>query len=124
MNDRELELRLRIMRAFAETGEPPPGHELDPGLLDALEKAHLVLLDEAGSLRMAFPFGAHDDGATVTAADGRSWRANCPWDAFGAAAALGLDAFTVECDGVTATEAALFHVEVPADRWWADIAYA
>ena len=123
MNDQALDLRHRIMRAFAETGEPPSLEGEDAAVVEALEGAHVIVRDAAGAIRMAHPFAAHDEGATVTAADGRSWRGNCAWDAFGIAAALGLDAFTVTGNGVTATDDALFHVEVPAAHWWEDPGY-
>ena len=123
MNDRELELRHRIFRAFADTGAPPSLDGEDPALVEALRQAHVIVLDDAGAVRMAHPFAAHDEGATVTAADGRRWRGNCAWDGFGIAAALRLDGYTVESQGVVATDDALFHVEVPAARWWDDPAY-
>ena len=123
MNDRELELRHRIMRAFAETGEPPSLDGEDPAVVDALRQAHVIVLDDAGAIRMAHPFAAHDEGATVTDAAGRTWRGNCAWDGFGIAAALRLHGFTVTSQGVAAADDGLFHVEVPAARWWDDPAY-
>lgn len=124
MNDRELELRRRIFLSFAETGEPPSLDGEDPAVVAALEAAHVIVLDDRGAIRMAHPFAAHDEGATVTTPDGLRRRGNCAWDAFGIAAALGLDdGFVVESQGVTATPGALFHVEVPAARWWEDPGY-
>ena len=124
MNDQALDLRRRIFQAFAATGEPPSLEGADPALIEQLEQAHVIVRDAAGAIRMAHPFAAHDEGATVTdERTGRRWRGNCAWDAFGIAAALRLDAYTVESNGVTATDDALFHVEVPAARWWDDPAY-
>ena len=123
MNDQALDLRHRIMRAFAETGEPPSLDGEDPDVVDRLVEHHVIVLDERGAIRMAHPFAAHDDGATVTAG-GRTWRGNCAWDAFGIAAALQLeDGYVVESQGVEATDDALFHVLVPAARWWDDAAF-
>jgi hypothetical protein len=122
VNDRALELRHRIMRAFAETGEPPSLAGEDPALADALEQAHVIVRDAAGANRMAHPCAAHHEGATVTAG-GRTWRGNCAWDAFGIAAALALEDPRIESDGVVADDGVLFHVEVPAARWWHDPGY-
>jgi Alkylmercury lyase len=122
VNDRELDLRRRIFVAFAETGEPPPLRDEDPAVVEALVDRHVIVLDGDGEVRMAHPFAAHDEGATVTA-NGRTWRGNCAWDAFGIAAALNLTDPVVESNGVTADETTLFHVEVPAARWWDDPAY-
>lgn len=124
MNDQALDLRHRIMRAFAETGEPPSLEGEDPVLVEQLEQAHVIVRDGSGAIRMAHPFAAHDEGATVTdARTGRRWRGNCAWDAFGIAAALKLADCTIESDGVTATDDSVFHVEVPAARWWDDPGY-
>ena len=118
----ELELRRTIMLAFAETGSPPDVSDADPAVLDALVAHHVIVLDDDGQVRMAHPFAAHDDGATVRS-DGRVWRGSCAWDAFGIAAALGLHDPAVRGNGVEATDDALFHVAVPATQWWEDIAY-
>ena len=123
MNDRALELRRRIFVSFAETGGPPPLDGEDPAVVAALQQAHVIVLDDAGAIRMAHPFAAHDEGATVATADGRRWRGNCAWDGFGIAAALRLHDFTVTSNGVTAADDGFFHVEVPAGRWWDDPAY-
>jgi len=123
VTEAELELRRRIMVAFAETGEPPGVSGEDPAVLGALERAHVIVRDSAGRIVMAHPFAAHDDGTTVTAG-GRTWRGSCAWDAFGIAAALGLPDYDVaDVGGVRATDDALFHVAVPAARWWDDIAF-
>lgn len=122
MNDQALDLRRRIMRTFAETGEPPSLEGEDRGLVEQLEQAHVIVRDAAGAIRMAHPFAAHDVGATVTAG-GRVWRGNCAWDGFGIVAALGLENAVVESGGIVAADDALFHVEVPAARWWDDPGY-
>lgn len=122
MNDQALDLRHRIMRTFAETGAPPSLEGEDPALVEQLEQAHVIVRDGAGAIRMAHPFAAHDEGARVTAGD-RIWRGNCAWDGFGIAAALKLDDAVVESGGIVATDDALFHVEVPAARWWDDPGY-
>jgi len=69
-------------------------------------------------------------------AAGRSWFANCAWDAFGIGAALGADStIHTECadcgtpldigvhDGHPDDTDLVFHVLVPAASWWNDIGY-
>jgi hypothetical protein len=118
----ERELRRRIFEAFAATGAPPPLDEADRRVLRALAERHVVVLGADGALRMAHPFAAHRDGASVTA-QGRTWWGNCAWDAFGIAAALGLSGPRVEDHGVVAAPGTVFEVAVPAARWWDDIAH-
>ena len=118
MTEKELDLRRRIMLAFAETGEPPSLAGEDPHTIRALVDQHVIVLDADGAtVRMAHPFANHDDGVTVTAQDGRSWRGSCAWDAYGIAAALELDDYALSEEGE------LFHIAVPAARWWDDIAF-
>jgi hypothetical protein len=139
----QLELRAAIFRAFADTGAPP-ALRCDE-TLRALAAAHVVVLGEAGEIVMAHPFAGHREGARVDAG-GRSWWGNCAWDALGIVAALGLAHATVAAQGiavevargdpdgdagtpieVAAREphagAVVFHVEVPARDWWADIGH-
>ena len=122
MTEQELTARRTIMVAFAQTGSPPPAAAFAPGILDALAAQHVVVLDERGEIAMAHPFAAHDEGATVTAG-GRTWRGNCAWDAYGIAAALGLEDPAIASHGVAAAPGVVFHVEVPAARWWDDVGY-
>ena len=122
MTEEELTTRRAIMAAFAETGAPPPASELDTAVLRSLHDQHVVVLDDAGEIRMAHPFAAHGEGATVTVG-GRTWRGNCAWDAYGIAAALDLESPQITSHGVTAAPGAVFHVEVPAAHWWDDIGH-
>jgi hypothetical protein len=89
----------------------------------------VVVLAGDGAILMAHPFAGHRDGARVEAG-GREWWGNCAWDAFGIVAALGLPDAMVSAQDVTLRvrdgepEAdAVFHVEVPAARWWDDVGY-
>jgi hypothetical protein len=118
----ERELRRRIFEAFAATGAPPPLDEADRPAAEALAERHVVVLDAAGQVRMAHPFAAHREGASVTAG-GRTWWGNCAWDAFGIAAALGLSDHVVDDHGLVARPGVVFEVEVPAAQWWDDIAH-
>lgn len=100
-----------------------------------LQEAHALVLDAAGSLRMANPFSAVATRFRVQAA-GRSWYANCAWDAFGIGAALHVDC-RIECDCADCgdpihvqvrdrrpdDESLVFHVLVPAISWWQDIGF-
>jgi hypothetical protein len=122
VTERELTARRKIMVAFAQAGSPPPAAEFEPAVLQALADHHVVALDEAGEIRMAHPFAAHDRGATVTSG-ARTWRGNCAWDGFGIVAALGLADATITSGGLTAGPGVVFHVEVPAARWWDDVGY-
>ena len=120
----DLGLRAEIFAAFAETGAPPPLPD-SPGLRELAER-HVIVLDEAGRIRMAHPFAAHHDGARVEAG-GRTWWGNCAWDGYGIAAALGLSAAEITAQGITVGldgGEAVFHVAVPARRWWDDIGHA
>jgi hypothetical protein len=100
-----------------------------------LHEAHALVLDDSGELRMANPFSAVPTRHRVRAA-GRSWWANCAWDAFGICAALHVDgrvesscpdcgeALAVELrDGRPDDESLVFHCLVPAARWWDDIVF-
>jgi hypothetical protein len=114
MDEHDLALRHRLLAAFA-AGEPLP--DADYGSLAA---QHVVALDEHGDVLMAHPFANHTHGARVDAG-GRTWWGNCAWDAFGIAAALGLAGPRIESRGVVAGPDTVFHVAVPAARWWDDI---
>jgi hypothetical protein len=128
VTERELALRRTIFESFAATGEPP--RVADRETLHALADRHVVVLDERDRILMAHPFAAHDHGARVEAG-GRTWRGSCAWDAFGIVAALGLDdalvtdtgGVQVEFRGGAPAGDAVFHVAVPAARWWDDIGF-
>lgn len=132
----QLELRRRVFTSFADTGRPPATlHRGDGALLRSLAEHHVVVLDDDDGILMAHPFAAHRDGARVDAG-GRTWWGNCAWDGLGIVAALDLPEAIVTANGVTIeitggvpttggapTTNALFHVAVPARRWWEDIAF-
>jgi alkylmercury lyase-like protein len=146
MDKRDLELRNHVYRRFAELGRAPglaetaaelglPAEEMEAGLR-RLHDAHWLVLEEDGAaIRMANPFSAVPTPHLVEA-DGRTWYANCAWDAFGIPAALGVDGHvasvcpdcgeTIEMDMVDQRpepDHGVFHVLVPARSWWADIAF-
>jgi hypothetical protein len=84
---------------------------------------------------MAAPFSAVPTAFRVDA-DGRSWYANCAWDAFGICAALDVDGrietTCADCDEPIAVEVRdrrpddetlVFHSLVAAAHWWDDIVF-
>ena len=129
------EERLRIHRAFIETGLPPQPSELWPAL--AAEK--WIVLDNAGRLRMAHPFSAVMTGFVVTCG-ARRWFANCAWDALTVMAMVRATeavplVFHTHCGGSgepmrievndtgPAGGEARLHFAVPIRDWWKDIAF-
>ena len=146
MDARDLGLRNATYRLFAESARAPSARELADetrlGEADVragwrrLHDEHALVLDETtAELRMAAPFSAVPTPFRVRAA-GRSWHANCAWDAFGICAALGVDgriettcpdcsdgiAVAVQ-DGRPEDESLVFHVLIPAAHWWDDIVF-
>ena len=146
MDADDLALRNATYRRFVELGRAPTAAELaatlDRHVDDVragwrrLHDAHALVLDpDMAELRMANPFAARPTHFRVEAA-GRSWFANCAWDAFGVGAALRVDC-TVDTtcpdcgeslrvivrDGRPDDERLVFHVLVPAAQWWADIGH-
>jgi hypothetical protein len=141
MNDDDLELRRRTYGHMVEKGRAPAADEL--GDRDAvlagwrrLHDAHALVLNPAtDEIRMLNPFSASPSAYRVEAG-GRWWYANCAWDAFGVCAALHVDGrietSCADCGEPIAVEvrdekpndeSLLFHVLVPAARWWDDIVF-
>jgi hypothetical protein len=113
----------------------------EAAVADAYRRLHdahaLVLRPGSTEIRMLNPFAAGETPHVVEA-DGRTWFANCAWDALGIPGALHLDAgrITSECpacgerlelelrDGELVRGADLLvHFVVPARRWWEDIGF-
>lgn len=145
MDAADIDLRNATYRRFVELGRAPTVADIaDIGAMgeaavregwQRLHDAHALVLDGAGEIAMANPFAAHPTPFRVETA-GRSWYANCAWDAFGIGAALGVDS-TIHCecpdcqtlidivvrDGRPDHTDLVFHVLVPAASWWNDIGY-
>jgi hypothetical protein len=146
MDDRDLALRNTTYALFVRDGRPPttedvaretgrPEHEVRAAW-QRLDHEHALVLDaESGALRMANPFSAVPTPHRVEAA-GRTWYANCAWDAFGILAALGvagrIETACPDCDeqlavdvreGRADDESLVFHSLVDAARWWDDIVF-
>ena len=145
MDERDIEFRNHVYRRFVELGRPPTFAELVDQLgpaeeteaaLRRLHDAHALVLEaDRPEIRMANPFSAVPTPHRVEA-DGRSWFANCAWDAFGIPAALHVDGHVssacpdcgepIEIDlrgGVPWPDEHVFHVVVPAEHWWDDIVF-
>jgi hypothetical protein len=134
----DLELRNLVYRRFVELGRAPTLDELgtDEAALRRLHEARMVVLEpDRLEIRMVIPFSAVPTPYRVEAA-GRSWFANCAWDAFGILAAFDVDGHIssscpdcgepIEIDVVDRRpEPAddVFHVLVPARSWWDDIVF-
>jgi hypothetical protein len=134
----DLALRNLVYRRFVELGRAPTMAELatTEEALGRLHERRLVVLEpDRPEIRMAIPFSAVPTPYRVEAG-GRSWFANCAWDAYGILAALGVDGHIssscpdcgepIEIDVVDRRpEPAddVFHVLVPARSWWEDIVF-
>jgi hypothetical protein len=146
VTEADLVLRNTTYSMFVELGRAPSAADvaerLDRDRLDVVEgwrrlhDAHaLVLNQHTDEIRMANPFSAVPTAYRVRAG-GRSWFANCAWDAFGISAALRVDGeIETSCpdcgDRITLgvvdervdDGSLLFHCLVPAARWWHDIVF-
>ena len=142
----DVELRNVTYAMFVELGRAPTALDVadrvDRDRADVVEgwrrlhDAHALVLDQhTDEIRMANPFSAVVTAYRVQAS-GRSWFANCAWDAFGICAALHVDgAFDTSCpdcgepisvrivDQRPSDDSLLFHCLVPASRWWNDIVF-
>ena len=145
MDPADIDLRNATYRRFVELGRAPSAAEVAgvTGVSETavhegwrrLHDAHALVLDGADEIGMANPFAAKPTPFRVEAA-GRSWFANCAWDAFGIGAALAADStIHTECadcrtpldivvrGGRPDDTDLVFHVLVPAASWWDDIGY-
>lgn len=144
--DLDTGVKLAIYRATAEEGTPPAlravaartgaSPEAVREAYGRLAASRLLVLEADGeTIRMAPPFSGVPTQHEVTV-DGRQYFANCAWDALAIPAALHrpgrvrsrceqskapLD-LAVGSDGPEPSTW-LFHTQVPAARWWADIVF-
>lgn len=147
MDELDLRIRNHLYSSFVSTGNAQTpdwaASELDlPAgeVEDAYRRLHdahaLVLWPGSSEIRMLNPFSAVATPHRVESG-GRSWFANCAWDALGIPAALRADGairsacpdcgepLELEVGGgelTTGTEL-LVHFVVPARRWWEDIGF-
>jgi len=146
MDEHDRGVRNRTYSLFVDRGRAPTAEEAAAfegvtrdELVESwrrLEEAHALVLDPAtDEIRMANPFSAVPTPYRVRSA-GRSWFANCAWDAFGICAAFGMDGHIetacADCGDAISVEVRnehpgdrdlLFHCLVPAARWWDDIVF-
>ncbi|MGK2851990.1 MAG: organomercurial lyase [Candidatus Limnocylindrales bacterium] len=145
MDTADVDLRNATYGMFVTLGRAPSPDEVAvaigiPGAAvrdgwRRLHDAHALVLDGAGEIAMANPFSAGPTPFRVDAG-GRSWYANCAWDAFGIGAALKVDSTIhstcADCqapldiavrDGRPDDLDLVFHVLVPAASWWSDIGF-
>jgi hypothetical protein len=135
VDEHDLELRNRIYGRFVDDGRAPSRAELgDDAALRRLHDAHALVLGDDGEILMANPFSAVPTPYRVEA-EGGSWYASCAWDSFGIPAALHADGHVSttcgDCgdpieidlrDGPAPADL-VFHVVVPARKWWDDIVF-
>jgi hypothetical protein len=145
VDELDRDVRNRTYGLFAELGRSPTPAEVaaaearTQAEVEAswrrLHDEHALVLDAHGGLRMLLPFSAVPTPHRVEAA-GRSWYANCAWDAFGVCAVFGSDGHVSstcpDCgdaieidirDHRPEPDDALVHLLVPASRWWDDIVF-
>jgi Alkylmercury lyase len=146
MDQAEIDLRNATYSMFVELGRAPTvadvGNRLRLDRADVVagwrrlhDEHALVLNQHTDEIRMANPFSAVPTAYRVSAG-GRSWYANCAWDAVGICAALHVDGMIDSscpdcCDAISLhvvdelpnDEALIFHCLVPASRWWDDIVF-
>ena len=145
VDEADIELRNATYRRFVELGRAPSAAEVGSAVdlrpddvrtgWRRLHDGHALVLDADAEIRMANPFAAQPTPFRVEAA-GRSWHANCAWDAFGIGAALHVDSvIDAECAdcreqlrievraGRPGRDDLVFHVLVPAVSWWQDIGF-
>jgi Alkylmercury lyase len=145
MDAADLAVRNATYRLFVELARAPTPDEVgaetghgSPEVATAwqrLHDGHALVLDGNGAIRMLNPFSAVATDHVVDAA-GRTWFANCGWDAFGIGAALHVDStihtHCPDCGDMIDLEvrdqrpvdpSPVFHVLVPARTWWNDIGF-
>jgi hypothetical protein len=147
MLDFDTTVKLHIYKVIAETTRAPTSTEVAQALNSSAEEVEaafqrlyqkrLLVLEpgDSSKIRMAPPFSGVVTPFLVEVG-GKSYYANCAWDALGIPAALhgdgdviASDAFTGEAmslqvrDGSPIPQECVIHFAVPAARWWDDIIY-
>jgi hypothetical protein len=148
VNELDLRIRSHVYSSFVSDGRArTPAEAADELGLDVAEvedayrrlhDAHAIVLEPGSTrIRMLNPFSAVETPHRVEA-DGRSWFANCAWDALGIPGALHVEEARVESQCPDCSEALelelrggelarggdlLVHFVVPARRWWDDIGF-
>ena len=147
MDEFDLRIRNDLYASFVRDGKAASVAEAAEALdltvadvSDAYRRLHdahaLVLQPDGNEIRMLNPFSAVETSYRVEAG-GRSWFANCAWDALGILGALHgdgrIEAACPDCGELLELEVRngelvsgrelLVHFVVPARRWWDDIVF-
>ena len=146
MNELDISIRNYLYGRFAEQGRPArvdtvsrelalPKTEVASAFRRLHDEHALVLERNTLEIRMLSPFSCVASAWRVHAA-GRTWYSNCAWDSFAVCAALRTDgrveASCADCGEPIEIEVRgrrpipdehLFHMLVPARRWWDDIVF-
>jgi hypothetical protein len=145
--DFDTSVKLSIYETIAETAQAPSAAEVARELgsplkdvlaaFDRLHQKRLLVPEpgEPGRIRMASPFSGVETPFRVIAL-GKTFYANCAWDALGIPAALHADAIIEASDGYSGEplrlevkdgkpvpQQCVSHFAVPAALWWQDIIY-
>ena len=146
MTDFDTTVKQAVYRHFAGTGSAPEPRQLAEQLgcssgdvRDAfarLQRSRVLLLQPEGeTIRMAPPFSGVSTPHRVEV-EGQHYFANCGWDALGIPAALQRSGVVHSSCGQSGEPLHLrvgpegpepsrwlFHCQVPAARWWADLVF-
>jgi hypothetical protein len=141
------DVRQHIYRAFLATGAPPRPATTAQALsmtdtdaaaaYDRLAAGRVIVLEPGThDILMAAPLSAVPTRYHVTLRDGRTYYANCVWDAMGVFAMLASDGeVETSCPdcgaslelgmraGALVAGESIVHFAVPAADWWKDIAF-
>ena len=145
--DLDTQVKLRIYAIVARDARMPDSTEIARELgipqveieaaFERLYTKRILVLEpgDPSRIRMAPPFSGIETGFRVEAS-GKSYAANCVWDALGVAAALKQDAIIHASDGFTGEPLRMevkdgkptgsrfvAHFAVPAAHWWDNIIY-
>jgi len=143
--DFDTAVKLHIYETIARTTRPPTSADAAQALnvtaaemeaaFDRLHKKRLLVPEpgDPSRIRMAPPFSGIETSFRVNV-QGKTYYANCVWDALGIPAALHQDGEVNAADGHTGEPMSLMvkdgkpvpqpcaiHFAVPAARWWQDI---
>jgi hypothetical protein len=147
VDEHDLRIRNHVYASFVRTGQAPTAEDAAAALglpadevataYGRLHDAHALVLDPGRTrIRMLNPFSAVETPHRVEE-NGRSWFANCAWDALGILGTFHTDGSVrsrcPDCGEPLELEVRggelvrghdlLVHFVVPARRWWDDIAF-
>lgn len=144
--DFDVTVRLNIYQTIADTTRVPliaevarafgrPASDVEESFHRLFKKRLLVLEPGTSEIRMAPPFSAVETPFRVFTG-GKSYFANCVWDALGVSAALHTDVTVAttcgDCGapmsmevrgGAPVPQECAVHFAVPAAHWWDDIVF-